>query len=127
MGRVFLRQTLCLIMIGLGFSLSLVGCTDGSSGLVPSVVDGINGITDGVKDIINPDKSISEPETTAPGPAGAGPSESIIPVNIIKKQISEIQNDLNKNSTYALTEEDVVFLKTEGVLDEENSIKEWVK
>ena len=78
----------------------MVGCTSssGSSSLVGS-------ITDAVKDIINPDPS----------------------VNAVEKQVSEIQKELNKDNTYTLTQEDVAFLKTEGLQVNENEIKAWVK
>ena len=81
-------------------SCSFVGCTNssGSSSLVDSV-------TDVVKDIINPDPSLKT----------------------VEKQISEIKNELNKDAVYALTVEDVDFLKTEGHLSSENEIKAWVK
>lgn len=85
--------------------LILCSCT-GKSGDSPSV---IGSITDSVKetigDIISPDPSINKAE----------------------KQISEIQNDLNKDNTYALTQDDVAMLKSEGLAVNEDEIKSWVK
>lgn len=78
-----------------------MGCTNSSSGSSSLV----GSITDAVKDIISPDPS----------------------VNAVEKQISVIQKELNKDSSYALTQDDVAFLKTEGLLSQENEIKAWVK
>lgn len=77
-----------------------VGCTGsgGSSSLIGKITDGIN-------DVLNPDPS----------------------VKAVEKQISEIQNTLNQDSAYALTQEDIAFLKSEGLLTNENEIKGWVK
>ncbi len=82
------------------FSSSLTGCTQ--SGNSPSIVESI---TDAVKEIISPDSSVS----------------------VAEKQVSEIKKELNQKATYALTEDDVAFLKTEGLLSNENELKGWVK
>lgn len=89
-----------LVLCLILITMGMVGCTNssGSSSLVGS-------ITDAVKDIINPDPS----------------------VNAAEKQVSEIQKELNKDITYALTQEDVVLLKAEGLQVNENEIKAWVK
>lgn len=78
----------------------LVGCTN--SGSSTSLA---GNITDTVKDILNPDSS----------------------AGVAEKQVFEIQKDLNKDNTYALTQEDVAFLKAEGLQVNENEIKAWVK
>lgn len=87
------------ILLCLILSTCLIGCTKSSSSSL------VGNITDAVKDIINPDPS----------------------VNAVEKQISEIKKELNKDNSYVLTQEDVAFLKTEGLLSNENEIKAWVK
>lgn len=78
----------------------LASCTNagGSSSPVSSIVDA-------VKNILQPDASL----------------------NAVEKQVLEIQSRLNQDQSYALTQDDVSFLKTEGVLNDENEIKAWVK
>lgn len=80
--------------------MGMVGCTSssGSSSLVGS-------ITDAVKDIISPDPS----------------------VNTAEKQVSEIQKKLNQDEAYALTQEDVQFLQSQGLMADGSELKAWVK
>lgn len=49
----------------------------------------------------------------------------------VKQQVLKIQKELNKDNNYALTQEDLNFLKTQGLLSQKisqkNEIKTWVK
>ena len=101
MEHSIIKLALCLILGSLS-AICIVGCTGDGASNSPSV---IGRITDAVTDITNPDPSVNQAE----------------------KQISEIQNNLNKDNTYALTQDDVAFLKTEGLLNNENEIKGWVR
>lgn len=78
----------------------MVGCTNsgGSSSAIGSIADEIN-------DILNPDPTLKA----------------------VEKQVTDIQSKLNQDSAYALTQEDIAFLKTEGLLTNESEIKGWVK
>ena len=83
--------------------LTITGCTKPTTSA--SLVDSI---TDTVKDILSP--SDSDPAR-----------------NTAEKQVVVIQESFKQDTTYALSEDDVVFLKTEGLAVNETEIKAWVK
>lgn len=78
----------------------LAGCTN--SGSASSVVETI---TDGIKDILNPDPTLEA----------------------VENKVLDIKSKLNQESAYVLTQEDLAFLKNEGLLTNENEIKGWVQ
>lgn len=78
----------------------LLGCTN--SGSSSSV---IGSITDGIKDILNPDPTLKS----------------------VEKQVSDIQSKLNQDSAYALTQEDIQFLQSQGLVASDSELKAWVK
>ena len=65
----------------------------------------VGSIADAVKDIISPDPS----------------------VNTAEKQVAEIQKKLNQDEAYALTQEDVQFLQSQGLVSDSSELKAWVK
>lgn len=66
---------------------------------------GGSSLADSIKDVLNPDPSLSTAEN----------------------QINQIQKNINQDATYALTNDDVAELKSEGLLQDESEIKAWLK
>ncbi len=62
-------------------------------------------VTDAVKDIISPDSS----------------------VNTVEKQVAEIQKKINQDVNYALTQEDIQFLQSQGLVADNSELMAWVK
>lgn len=47
--------------------------------------------------------------------------------NSAEKEVANIQTDLNKDSTYAISSEDIDLLKSQGLVGDDAEIKSWVK
>ena len=47
--------------------------------------------------------------------------------NSAEKEVANIQNALNKDSSYALNSDDIDLLKTQGLISDDSEIKSWVK
>ena len=91
-----------IVVFCLLLNIFLVGCTSSSS----SDTSGpLSSIGDAIKDIVNPDPSVSTAE----------------------KQIAEIQKKLNQEESYALTQSDIQFLQSQGLVTDGSEIKAWVK
>lgn len=63
------------------------------------------------------------PETASPSvDAGTNPS-----ANEAMKQVQVVQQQLNQDTQYALTTDEASELEAQGIIDNKNDIKGWVK